>query len=222
MLRNFFKIKLLFTLSVCALVGSSCSKIEKTESAEAIAANPKIDKLKLPEGFKAEHLYSPSENEQGSWVSMTFDDKGRMITGSTTILDRVPIDTIEWKFNEKEKAYLLTWYQDDPAKNNFYRYMINRDSLGRSSSRDFVASDELTNGKRVSYGSSYDFEKSDTLVVSLYHVEEQYHDFLGSITDAKNANGNPFAQPSRIKSTVKGGIGVFTNLAFDRKTVIIQ
>ncbi len=43
------------------------------------AGNPKIDKLKLPEGFRAEHLYSPSEAGQGSWVSMTFDDKGRMI-----------------------------------------------------------------------------------------------------------------------------------------------
>lgn len=41
--------------------------------------NPKIDKLKLQAGFKAEHLYSPSENEKGSWVSMAFDDKGRMI-----------------------------------------------------------------------------------------------------------------------------------------------
>jgi len=43
-------------------------------------ANPKIDKLKLQPGFAAEHLYSPSDHEQGSWVAMTFDDKGRMIT----------------------------------------------------------------------------------------------------------------------------------------------
>jgi putative heme-binding domain-containing protein len=42
--------------------------------------NPKIDKLKLPPGFKAEHLYSPEEHDQGSWVAMTFDHKGRMIT----------------------------------------------------------------------------------------------------------------------------------------------
>jgi len=43
-------------------------------------SNPKIDKLKLPVGFRAEHLYSPGENDQGSWVAMTFDHKGRMIT----------------------------------------------------------------------------------------------------------------------------------------------
>lgn len=53
--------------------------ISCNQPAEQIA-NPKIDKLKLPPGFKAEHLYSPEEHEQGSWVAMTFDNKGRMIT----------------------------------------------------------------------------------------------------------------------------------------------
>ena len=52
---------------------------ERNPSDEAIADNPKLDKLKLQEGFKAEHLYSPSDNEMGSWVSMAFDDKGRLI-----------------------------------------------------------------------------------------------------------------------------------------------
>ena len=41
--------------------------------------DPKVAKLKLPAGFEAEHIYSPGENEQGSWVGVTFDDKGRMI-----------------------------------------------------------------------------------------------------------------------------------------------
>lgn len=40
----------------------------------------KVAKLKLPEGFKAEHLYSPGDLDQGSWVAMTFDDKNRLIT----------------------------------------------------------------------------------------------------------------------------------------------
>ncbi|MGD1889668.1 MAG: heme-binding protein, partial [Cyclobacteriaceae bacterium] len=47
-------------------------------STEAVADNPKLDKLKLQDGFKAEHLFSPSENEMGSWVSMAFDDQGRL------------------------------------------------------------------------------------------------------------------------------------------------
>ncbi|MGB3586721.1 MAG: heme-binding protein [Tunicatimonas sp.] len=41
--------------------------------------NSKLDKLKLQDGFKAEHLFSPSDNEMGSWVSMAFDDQDRLI-----------------------------------------------------------------------------------------------------------------------------------------------
>jgi hypothetical protein len=150
------------------------------------------------------------------------DKKGRHVTGSTTIMKHVPIEAVEWKFNEKEKAYLLTSFQDDPDAENYYRYMTHRDSLEQGSQRDFVSSDRLTNGKRVSYGSGYDYQKGDTLIVTLYHIEKQYYDFVSSVSDAKNANGNPFAQPSRIISSVQGGIGIFTNLVYDRKTVIIQ
>lgn len=37
------------------------------------------DRLELLPGFKGELLYSVPKSEQGSWVSMTFDDKGRII-----------------------------------------------------------------------------------------------------------------------------------------------
>ena len=53
----------------------SCGKKEE----DRIPLHSKLAKLKLPAGFKAEHIYSPGENEQGSWVGVTFDDKGRMI-----------------------------------------------------------------------------------------------------------------------------------------------
>ncbi|HEX5668480.1 MAG TPA: heme-binding protein [Chitinophagaceae bacterium] len=54
----------------------SCSQ-KKTET--LISSDPKLAKLKLPEGFHAERLFGPSENEEGSWVAMAFDDKGRLI-----------------------------------------------------------------------------------------------------------------------------------------------
>ncbi len=150
------------------------------------------------------------------------DANGRKVTGYTTVLPRVPIESVEWKFNDKDKAYILTTYQDDAATRDFYRYMTHRDSLQRGAYREFATSDELTNGKRTSYGSGYDFEEGDTLILSLYHIEEQYYNFLRSVDDAKNANGNPFAQPAKVTSSVQGGIGIFTNLAYDRDTVIIS
>ncbi len=64
---------LLLSITLIGLLAVSCKKEEKP-------SNPKTDKLKLPAGFRAEHLYSPEEHDQGSWVAMTFDHKGRMIT----------------------------------------------------------------------------------------------------------------------------------------------
>ena len=50
-------------------------------AAEADLANSATpaDQLKLLPGFKAELLYSVPTAEQGSWVSLTSDDKGRLI-----------------------------------------------------------------------------------------------------------------------------------------------
>lgn len=72
-LKNVFR--RLLALSLTAGVLCSCGEKDTIESGD-----PKIDKLTLLPGFKVEHLYSPSDHEQGSWVAMTFDDKGRMIT----------------------------------------------------------------------------------------------------------------------------------------------
>jgi putative heme-binding domain-containing protein len=53
----------------------SCDNDRATDK----SANPKISKLKLLPDFTVDHLYSPSEAQNGSWVAMTFDDKGRLI-----------------------------------------------------------------------------------------------------------------------------------------------
>jgi len=53
----------------------SCKKDDKV----AESGDVKIKRLKLPDGFKAERLYGPSENGEGSWVSMAFDPKGRLL-----------------------------------------------------------------------------------------------------------------------------------------------
>ncbi|MBF9252764.1 DUF4249 domain-containing protein [Pontibacter sp. 172403-2] len=150
------------------------------------------------------------------------DEKGRKVTGTTTILPKVPIDTIEWKFNEKDKAYLLTSFQDNPNSADYYRYFVHQDSLKTDPDQNFTSSDNLSNNKRISYGSGFDYEQGDVVIVTLFHIEKQYYDFLNSTADARNANGNPFAQPAQIESSVQGGIGIFTNLAFDRKVVVIK
>jgi putative heme-binding domain-containing protein len=68
-------LKTLFLSAMVSAVVVSCAKKE-----EEAPLDPKVAKLKLPDGFKAEHIYSPGDLDQGSWVAMTFDDKNRLIT----------------------------------------------------------------------------------------------------------------------------------------------
>lgn len=65
---------LFFVFTTACSNNSPDKVIPSTESLD-----PKIAKLKLQPGFQVEHLYGPSENGNGSWVSMAFDNKGRLI-----------------------------------------------------------------------------------------------------------------------------------------------
>jgi len=71
------QLRFLYFFGFILLIGFGCSPVGQERQ---LTGNPKIDKLKLPDGFEAELIYSPGENDQGSWVAMTFDDQGRMIT----------------------------------------------------------------------------------------------------------------------------------------------
>ncbi|HEY2574056.1 MAG TPA: hypothetical protein VGH65_08300, partial [Verrucomicrobiaceae bacterium] len=51
----------------------------KSNDAPDIATDPKD--IHAPPGFKVEQLYTVPKEEQGSWVSMTIDQKGRLLCG---------------------------------------------------------------------------------------------------------------------------------------------
>ena len=70
----------LLMVAIAMLAMVSCENTKESESETAENQDPKIAKLKLQPGFEAEHLYSPGDEGEGSWVAMTFDNKGRLIT----------------------------------------------------------------------------------------------------------------------------------------------
>ena len=90
--RNGFLNGLLLIFILILITG--CEK-SVTEDETNISSNPKVAKIQLQEGYVAEHLYSPVDSTEGSWVAMTFDDKGRLITsdqyGSLFRLEIPPI-----------------------------------------------------------------------------------------------------------------------------------
>ncbi|WP_324671646.1 DUF4249 domain-containing protein [Hymenobacter sp. GOD-10R] len=154
------------------------------------------------------------------------DKQGRHLTGTATMPTAIPIESVEWKFNDKpegeRQAYLTARFQDPASTTDFYRFQIHKNYVHRDTESDYNVDDRLTNGQLVTLGTSYRFNPQDTLIVSLYHIDQPYYQFMQSTDDARSANGNPFAQPSAIRSTVQGGVGVFTVLNYQRKTVILK
>lgn len=159
---------------------------------------------------------------------LVYDGQGRRVTGTTVVQSHVPIDTVEVAFDPTAadtaaKASLLTRFTDLPAPGDAYRYRVVRESRGKlERQQSFEFPDDRFNGQPSGAGSTYRFAAGDTVSVRLYHIERAYWRFSESVQDAEGANGNPFAQPATIKSTVQGGLGVFTNLAWDERRLILK
>jgi len=150
------------------------------------------------------------------------DTKGRHATATTTMLAPIPIDSLECRFNDRpapeRRALVLTNFRDPATPDDCYRLQLHkgdpaRGVLLKSPETDNTVEDRLLNGQAVVLGTSYRFWPGDTVTATLYHIERAYYRFRQSVRDARNANGNPFAQPSAIYGNVQGGIGIFAVLS---------
>lgn len=159
-----------------------------------------------------------------TWQLTVKDAQGRVVTGSATMPGTVPIDTVEWRFNDRPepRALVTVKFQDPPGVGDYYRFQIHRDSISGEREVDYTPDDRLLDGQLITLGTSYEFERDDTLFLSLYHLDRPYYNFLRSVDDAQSANGNPFGQPAAVQSTVQGGIGVFAILNYQRRMIIVR
>jgi hypothetical protein len=161
-----------------------------------------------------------------TWQLTVTDTKGRTVTGSATMPATVPFDAIQWQFNDRpadeRKAMVTVKFQDPPGVGDFYRFQVHNDSISEDPDVEYYPEDRLLDGQLVTLGTSYEFAPDDTLIVSLFHLDRPYYNFLRSINDAQSANGNPFGQPAAVQSTVQGGIGVFAILNYQRRMIIVR
>ncbi|RFP63684.1 DUF4249 domain-containing protein [Hymenobacter lapidiphilus] len=232
------------------LENGQAPRITVTESVDYLAApTPQVPTdvtatLTLPDGRREVLKFVPGQDKRtgkaythigtrilaaqpGQTFSLELTDtKGRRVTGSAIVPVLVPIDTVEWVFNDKpeaeRRAYVLTRFLDPATPFDYYRFQIHRRRVNNDPEVEYTVEDRLSNGTEYTLGTGYDFKRNDTLVVSLYHLDRPYFQFLQSVQDARNANGNPFGQPSAIKSTIEGGLGVFTVLSYQRRSVIVR
>lgn len=159
-------------------------------------------------------------------LNITLPD-GKTISGKSTMLPFVPIDSIrvEWNPEQDTLARMLTYITDDQSQVNFYRRLLNYSSLDSVPDQDFLVSDRISTTELIAFGTGYELAVGDTVFNSIYHISKDYYDYIESVQLAVFGNLNPFAQPSPIKSNVSGTgnpLGIFTCLVYDRDTTIIK
>jgi hypothetical protein len=150
--------------------------------------------------------------------------EGKEINAVTKILPKVLIDSVVTEFQDTF-ARVLTYLTDNQSTANYYRRTLNFGSLDSIPLQDFATDDKLATTAKFAFGTGYDYVKGDTIFNTIYHMSKEYFEFFRTINIAKASNGNIIAQPSTIKSNVKGSanpIGIFTGLSYDQKMTIIK
>ncbi|TGE20866.1 DUF4249 family protein [Hymenobacter metallicola] len=154
------------------------------------------------------------------------DTRNHHLTGTATVPAFIPIDSVRYGFNglsgPARKANVVTRWTDPGATANYYYLLLNAADEPNDDAGDYLLDDQLFNGQTYTALTTYRFAPGDTMTATLYHMEPAHYTYQQSILGAVSANGNPFAQPARIRSTVQGGLGVFAVLVADRRTVILR
>lgn len=142
---------------------------------------------------------------------------GRVVTGETAFLPVVPMDSAYFDTDVRGKFRMLMDFRDPAGQANFYRMtaVSQRDTV----QFDLEVFDDVADGNSITLSSGHNFENRDSVDVALYHLNEDYYNFLVSLRKASIAGTAPVVEPVRVQSNVFGGIGIFTALNVDRKRV---
>ncbi len=146
------------------------------------------------------------------------DSLGRALSGQTRFLPPPDVDTIMVQYDPDSKdslARFQIYIRDFPGQSNYYRVIFNQDSLDSAPVLEFEFNDNNLDGQRFPIGTTYRFKRKKTMLIHIYHLEQQYYNYLEAMEAAGRANGNPFAQPATISSPMTGGgFGIFTSLNY--------
>ncbi len=159
-------------------------------------------------------------------LEITLPD-GRTITGTTVMLPKVTIDSVPVQVSPTNDTLFRTlmYITDDQTTTDYYRRMLHFSSLDSFPQQDFLPTDRFSTTKTIAFGMGYDLTKGDTVFNTIFHITPEYYDYLESVQLAIASSFNPFAQPSPIKSNVRGTanpLGIFTSLVYDRKMTIVE
>lgn len=157
--------------------------------------------------------------------------EGDKYEAKATIPQKVNIDSLTCLYNPEsifyEVGYVVSCHFSDPEEfRNFYRlktYNINDKSKAKNS-KDLY-SDDLFSGNNVELPWSYDvYQRSDTVVVELYSLDEQTYDYYKTLFPISGgAEMMSLTTPANPNTNISNGaLGYFGAYTISRDTIIIS
>lgn len=164
------------------------------------------------------------------------------ISAVTTIPQPVPLDSL-YTVQHPENDSLMTVYvrYSDPAgQRNYFRYFTSTN--GGMFNPPFFASvlndvdlfnvDGKTFDFPIEQGHNYyeliDFEtytyftKGDTVIVRWCAIDKDHFDYWNTAEFDRASGGNPFSTPTKIKSNINGGLGIWGGYSPSYHNIIIE
>jgi hypothetical protein len=181
---------------------------------------PRIGDIRYYNYRSNDSLKVPTHYDEAFGLTVVIN--GTTYSSTTTIRPLVTIDSLYNNCNEKQRCQISLRFKDQVNTVDFYRFITFSDSLGGDIKQDYLLNDELFHSEDVEIGGGYSFNEGQKAVVRLYHITKEHYDFLVSVKNSQNANGNPFAQPASIKSNIPGILGIFAGLTYDSKEENVQ
>lgn len=157
------------------------------------------------------------------------DEQGREVKGKTRIMPPIQFTDFSYSYDADSMAAIAIKWPDTPGQRNYYRFTLHLDSLvtvgdDGPSGLEFAFSvdDRIGDGEDFTLSTLFEYEKGQRAIATVYPMTESYWRYIETLSASAGANGNPFANPVTIYSTVEGGYGVFTGLTYDRDSLLIE
>lgn len=165
----------------------------------------------------------------GGVYNLMIHASGQVATAVTTIPSPSPLDSM-WTIPHPEIDSLVTLtvrYSDPPGVKNYVRYFTSVDQdvfypplfASVLDDRNLINVDGKTFDFAIEQGHNpYDpdrfknytyFSKGDSIIVRWCAIDKAHYDFWSTAEFERNSGGNPFSNPTIIKTNIKGGLGIW-------------
>jgi hypothetical protein len=139
---------------------------------------------------------------------------GRSVQASTKTVSSVKIEKVELNNDN-----IVVHHNLPTDTSKYFKLSIANYKEGNPVLTKSVLYDQNTSNSTSCVMPLYNYKNADSIVVTLFHIQKEYYDYLNSVENASSAFFDPLLNPETIKSNIIGGIGIFTYYTVDKFSI---